>query len=223
MRVVKPIYKIQPLQIDTVELIPSSSIEGNISSVVNSTGTSMSARVTLTANALPKVDGSFRIKVKTAGGKYDIIDTITGTVLRADIDSSDTVTIADLIPGVTIKVAAFTGETVGNACDFQTIADQTYIIPGTILGKVKTGVNSGKWRPVRSTDTDLSVFDSFRICNGFQETDKTKTVLPHGYEVNLSSVFTVDVVVYGQVFRSVCNSINLTTALEAKMPFIAFV
>lgn len=222
MRQTKQIYKIQPLQIDTVELLPNSAIPGSIGTVKNTVGSSMAARVTIERNALPLADGNYKIVVVTAAGTYKIVNEDTGFE-SAVLTSSDTF-VENVVSGLKIKVAAFTGETIGNSASFSVVGDQTYIIPGTVIGRIASGNTKGKWRPVMSTDV-LTTFDQFRICTGFQETDKNKTVLTAGYENNISNVFIIDVCVYGQLIENVCNEINLkaVSGLKEKMPFYAWI
>lgn len=225
MRVVKDIFKIQPLQMDTVELAPNTAIQGSIGKVVDVVGTAFAAKVTLAANALPMQDGNYEIVVVKAGatgtGSYKVVNIDSG------FESAETLTSAtpntQLIAGVSITVQDTTGTNPGDKVTFSVIGDQTYIIPGTVVGKIASGSNQGKWRAVRSTDS-LSDFTQFRVAAGFQETDKSKTVLPIGYESNLSNVFTLDVVVYGQIIESAVKAINLDAVadLKTKMPFYAW-
>lgn len=219
MRKMKQIFKLQPLQIDTVELVPMSAVPGILKTPVDVVGTSVKARVTLSRNEgnVPLIDGTYQIKV-TSANKVTVIDTVRGTT-SAEYDATSGVTILDAVPGAKIEVSTGTLN-VGDIAEFEVIGDQTYIIPGTVLGRIKDGVNAGKWKPV--SESTLTGYDQFRIASTAQETDKTKTVLPHGYEVNLSSVYTIDVIVYGQIYEAVCRDINLTDDLKAKMPFVAW-
>jgi hypothetical protein len=223
MRVVKEIYKVQPLQIDTVELVPNSVIRGFVSAPVNVVGTKLAAKVTLELNGLALVDGTYEIVCTLTGAAG------TGTVKVVNVDtgfeSGDIVTgVAsnNTVSGVTITVSDCTDVVANDKVVFNIVGDQTYIIPGTVLGKLKTGTHTGKWRPVLPNDNVDATFSQLRVASGFQETDKSKTVLPSGYESNLSNVFTIDVVVYGQIYESVCNGINLkaitpVTAREEKL------
>lgn len=221
MRVVKNIFKIQPLQNDTVELVPNSAVPGFIGAVANTVGAEVAANVTLTRNALPLADGKWEIVVVNgAGGTYKVVNADTG--FESAVLTSGATVQSGIISGVDIVVAAFTTFTNGNKCAFEITGDQTYVIPGTVLGKIASGVNLGKWRPVMPTDTIATDFTQFRIASSFQETDKNKTVLPTGYESNLSDVYIIDVVVYGMIIEAVCNNINLTADLKAKMPFYAW-
>ena len=221
MRKIKQIFKLQPLQIDTVELLPMSSVPGIIKTPVDVVGNTIKSAVTFERieGNIPLIDGIYQIKC-VGTNKVVVFDMTRGTS-SGEYDVTSDATIKDAIPGVALTVKSAAGATQGNVAEFKVIGDQTYIIPGTILGRIKEGVNAGKWRPVKS-DADAENFDCFRVASTTQETDKTKTVLPHGYEVNLSSVFTIDVVVYGQIYESVCKEINLTDELKKKMPFIAW-
>lgn len=223
MRVVKDIFKIQPLQNDTVELVPGSAIEGTIGKVADVVGSTFSTLVTLATNGMPMTDANYEIEVVAVGadgtGKYKVRNTDNGWE-SADTAVSATAN-ATLIPGVNITISDTTGTAVGDKVGFNVIGDQSYIIPGTVVGKVKTGTYTGKWKPIRSTD-ELDNFSQLRVACGFQETDKSKTVLPIGYESNLSNVFTLDVVVYGQIIESACRAINLTDEAKAAMPFYAW-
>jgi hypothetical protein len=220
MRIVKPIFKIQPLQADTVQLKPNSAVPGKIGTPTNVVGTALAAKVTLTKNANVQMpDGTYKIVVTVVGaadaGKYKIIDTVRG-ITTAEITAGATA-VSGLIAGVDVKVSDTTSCTVDDYCEFEVVGDQTYIIPGTVLGRV---ASTGLWEP--ATDATIANFDQFRVAMDFQETDKSKTVLAHGYENNLSDVYTVDVVVYGQLLESICRGINLTDNLKAKMPFYAW-
>lgn len=219
MRVSKSIFRIQPLQNDTAELLPNSAVPGKLGVVANVVGTALAAKVTLARNTLPLADGKWEIEV-TADGKYKVVNADTGFA-SAELTSGATVQ-SGIVSGVDITVATFTGLTVGDKCAFEIIGDQTYIIPGTTLGRIASGNNKGKWKPVMPKDS-LDDYDQFRIASAFQETDKNKTVLAHGYENNLSDVYIIDVVVYGQIIEAVCKGINLTDALKAKMPFYAWI
>lgn len=223
MRKIKQIFKIQPLQIDTVELVPGCKVPGIIGTAVDVVGSSFKNNMTIerTVGNIPLIDGTYQIKTTTEG-KVTVFDveneTSSGEYV---VDGSNGVVITDAVPGVKITLTKDAGKVLGDIAEFEVIGDQTYIIPGTVLGRIKTGVNAGKWRPVLS-DTDMDNFDCYRIASTVQETDKKKTVLPHGYEVNLSSVYTIDVIVYGQIFESVCRGINLTDKTKAEMSFIAW-
>lgn len=223
MRKMKQIFKLQPLQIDTVELVPMSAVPGILRTPVDVVGTSVKKGVTLARSEgnIPLIDGTYQIKV-TSTGKVTIIDTVRGTQSgEYTVDTSNGVVITDAVPGAKITVSKDVATaSAGDIAEFEVVGDQTYIIPGTVLGRVKEGANAGKWKPV--SESDLSGYDQFRIASTAQETDKTKTVLPHGYEVNLSSVYTIDVIVYGQIYEAVCRDINLTDDLKEKMPFVAW-
>lgn len=222
MRKMKQIFKLQPLQIDTVELLPMSAVPGILKTPVDVVGTSIKANTTLSraTGNIPLIDGVYQIKA-TKAGKVVVLDTVRGTSsAEYAVDATNGVTISDAVPGAVITLTKDAAATAGDIAEFEVVGDQTYIIPGTVLGRISTGANAGKWKPV--SETDLSGYDQFRIASTTQETDKTKTVLPHGYEVNLSDVFTIDVIVYGQIYESVCRDINLTDDLKAKMSFIAW-
>lgn len=223
MRKIKQIFKLQPIQIDTVELLPNSKVPGIIGTAVDVVGTSIADEMTIeraTGN-IPLIDGKYQVKA-TDTGKVTVFDIENGTSSgEYTVDSTNGVVIVDAVPGVKLTLTKDAATTNGDIAEFEVIGDQTYIIPGTILGRIKEGANVGKWRPVLS-DADMSNFDCYRVASTVQETDKKKTVLPHGYEVNLSSVFTIDVIVYGQIYESVCRGINLTNNLKNAMPFIAW-
>lgn len=224
MRKVRPISRIQPLQIDTAKLLPNSAIPGIVPTPVNVVGSGLAAKTTLSRNVNVQMpDGHYRLVVVVAGatgtGSYKIHDltrgTVTGTILTSATKT------AGLISGVDVLIADTTGTTAGNYVEFDVIGDQTYIIPGVIIGRIKTGVNAGVWKPI--TDAEIANCDAFGITQSFQETDKNKTVLPHGYENNISDVYTIDYIVYGQLIESVCREINLTDALKGKLTHIHWV
>lgn len=220
MRQVCPISKLQPLQMDTVALVPNSYIPGVVGAVTDVVGTGFAAKVIPTDNInVAMNDGNYRVTVVAVGatgvGSYTITDlergTTTGTILTSATKQSG------YIAGVDILVADTVGMAVGAYAEFSVIGDQTYIIPGTILGRV-TGTHN--WSP--ASDATINNFDRFTIANSFQETDKTKTVLPNGYENNVSQVYTIDVIVYGQIVDSACRAINMTDNLKAKLTQICW-
>lgn len=218
MRPVKDIFKLQPIQIDTVELVPGSAIEGTLGEVTDVIGTALAALVTTAKNGLPLMDGDYEIvATDAAANKFKVVysNGFETAEIVADGTPNDTA-----IPGITLTVAALAGVSDNDKASFEVVGDQTYYIPGTVVGKIKEGTNSGKWQAVRSTDT-LTDYSQFRVCSTFQETDKSKTVLPNGYESNLSTVFTIDVVVYGMIYENACAAINLeaVTDLKKEMPF----
>ena len=119
-----------------------------------------------------------------------------------------------IIGGINLSISNATGVSEGDYAEFEVTGDQTYIVPGTVLGRVK---GTKTWKP--AYDDEINSFDEFRIAQTFQETDKSQTVLPHGYEFSVSQVFSIAVVVYGQLIESACRAINLTDNLKAKMPW----
>lgn len=222
MRQIRPISKIQPVQIDTVELLPHSFIPGSVGAIANLTGSALAAKISTIRNPFSRMsDGTYRVTcTDSATKKFKLTNVDLGT----EIQNLDVNVDHNLIGGFSFKIATdITGVSTGDVVEFVVVGDQTYIIPGTILGRIKNGVaNAGKWKPILD-DSDVSNYDAFRVCQSFQETDKSKTVLAHGFEANVSTNYIVDVIVYGEVYESTCRGINMTDTIKAKLNTIAWV
>lgn len=216
---VRPIFKIQPLQTDTVQLIPGCSLRGKIGDPVDVVGDKLAEQITLTRNPnIPLPDGVFRVECvnvsETATPSLAVVVSNVATGQTSGSFAPGNTAQKGILAGIDIKVAALTDVAEGDYAEFEVTGDQTYIVPGTVLGRVK---GTKTWKP--AYDDEIDSFDEFRVAQTFQETDKTKTVLPHGYEFSVSQVFTIAVVVYGQLIESACKAINLTDNLKAKMPW----
>lgn len=220
MRKIRPISIIQPLQISTAELLPNSYIQGTIGAPVNVVGSTLAAKIVLSRNPNMKLsDGIYRVTMVNATD-FKVTD-LNSAVDVAGLKLGATGQ-GNVISGINVNIADFATVTAGDYADFETIGDQTYIIPGTIVGRVAEGQNMGKWVPVRATD-NLNDYDTFRVVQTVKETDRTKTVLEYGYEASVSNVHITDVVVFGEIIEKSCKLINLTDAIKAKMGGIAWI
>lgn len=216
---VRPIFKIQPVQTDTVQLIPNCALRGKIGDPVDVVGDALAAQITLERNAnIPLTDGVYRVECVNIGSESSpdlefVVENLDTQTTSGSFSASATPN-QGVIGGIDLTVAGLSGVDEGDYAEFEVTGDQTYIVPGTVLGRVKGTKN---WKP--AYDDEIDSFDEFRVAQTFQETDKSQTVLPHGYEFSVSQVYSIAVVVYGQLIESACRSINLTDKLKAKMPW----
>lgn len=219
---VRPIFKIQPVQTDTVQLIPNCALRGKIGEPVDVVGDALAAKITLTRNAnIPLTDGVYRVEcVNTGTEQSPSLAFVVENLNTQTTSGSFAAGTANqgIIGGINLTISNTTGVAEGDYAEFEVTGDQTYIVPGTVLGRVKGTKN---WKP--AYDDEIDSFDEFRIAQTFQETDKSQTVLPHGYEFSVSQVFSIAVVVYGQLIESACRAINLTNNLKAKMPWYVWI
>ena len=126
------------------------------------------------------------------------------------------------VQGLTITVASgLTGVVVGDIVDVYIVGDSTYIIPGTIMGRIKDESSDyfGKWMPI---GTDLTKFDALRVCGGTLETDKSRLVAPASDTMMVADNYTVDGYVFAEVIESVCRNINLTDEAKTKITGIVW-
>lgn len=216
---VRPIFKIQPVQTDTVQLIPNCALRGKIGEPVDVVGDALAAKITLERNAnIPLRDGVYRVEYVNTGTEESpslafVVENIDTGVVSGSF-AADGNANQGIIGGINLSISDATGVSEGDYAEFEVTGDQTYIVPGTVLGRVKGTKN---WKP--AYDDEIESFDEFRVAQTFQETDKSQTVLPHGYEFSVSQVYSIAVVVYGQLIESACRAINLTDDLKAKMPW----
>jgi len=218
---IKMINRIQPLQLDTVQLLPKSYIRGGIKAAYNVTGTALAGKLVTVRNtnvALP--EGNYRVEVAIVGavgvGAYKIHDLDHGTV-SANILTSATAQ-AGLIAGVNLTIADTTGTVLGDYAEFQVEGDQTYIIPGTVVGRFASGVNKGKWAP--AYDDTIATFDVIRVISGFAETNKDQTLAPNLRQVNISENYATSCYIFAQLIEA--NLVNLTANLKAKLTGIVW-
>lgn len=219
------ISRIQPLQIDTIQVAERSFVRGKVNKPVDVTGTKFAAKIKLERTigvALPS--GKYRVEVIIAGatgtGSYKIVDIEHGTETAPILTAAEK--IEGRISGVAITVADTTGTQAGDYVEFIVEGDSTFLQPGTIMGKV-TDANSplkGNWIPVY--DDTLALVGPLRILNGFVETDKTQTLAPNLREVNMSKNFATSVIVYAQINEAQCRKINLTDAMKERITGIVW-
>ena len=219
-RMQRTIFKLQPLQADTVQLVPNSYIPGIIGSPNDLQGSALAAKVTLSRNPNVRMrDGVYRIAVTAVGaagtGAYTITEQESGQ--QTGVIATAATKVAGLVGGIDVLVTDTTGCAVGDYCEFEVTGDQTFIIPGTVLGRV---AGTHTWKP--ASDATIASFDAFTIAAGTCETDKTQTVQPDGYETSVSQVYSITVVVYAQVIEAACRAVNLTDNLKAKLQHIAW-
>lgn len=218
----KAISRLQPLQIDTIELAPKSYIRGVIGDPFNVVGTALADKITLARTvgvALPS--GTYNIEVVVAGvagtGSYKIVDADNGTKTATILTSASAV--LGSIAGVGVIVTDTSGTVAGDYVQFVVDGDQTRIIPGTIVTQLTDGANKGKWVPAYA---DITNGGAVRVVNGFAQTDKTKLQPQDSYEVNISTVNTTSVILFGVAIEAVARAINLTDALKAKITGIVW-
>lgn len=221
-REIKQISRLQPLQRDTAIVVPMSTIKGGASEAINVVGTKLSTaiKVERVNDLIPVMDTSLRFTV-TETGKFTVANVDTGyTTETKDASSADAVLTE--FPGLKITVASGLKSAVANdICDVNVIGDSTYIVPGTILGRIKDSNSDyfGQYEPVGS---DITKYDIFRVCGGVIETNKANFVAPISNTMNTDDRYTVDVYVFAQVIESVCRGINLTDDIKAKMQGIVW-
>lgn len=221
-RAIKQISKLPPLQRDTAIIVPMSTIKGGQSVATDVVGTALSGAITVSRvdDALPVLDTSLRFTV-TDTGKFTVTNVDTGyQTTEKDATSAD-VTLTEF-SGLNITVKSGLNSAVANdICDLNIIGDSTYIVPGTILGRIKDSESEyyGKWEPVGSV---LTKYDIFRVCGGTIETNKANYIPSVSNTVNMDDKYTVDVYVFGQVNENVCREINLTDDIKAKMQGIVW-
>lgn len=216
---VRPIFKIQPLQTDTVQLIPGCSLRGKIGEPVDVVGDKLADAITLERNPnIPLQDGVYRLECVNVGSESSpslmaAVENVATGQTSGTFDAGASAQ-KGILAGIDITLSSLASVSAGDYAEFEVTGDQTYIVPGTVLGRVK---GTKTWKP--AYDDEIDSFDEFRVAQTFQETDKTKTVLPHGYEFSVSQVYTIAVVVYGQLIESACRAVNLSDNLKAKMPW----
>ena len=224
-REIRQLGTLPPLQRDTAQIIPMSYIKGGTFVADNVVGSVLkdAIKVERVSDKMPVVDTPLRIlatATNTNTNKFTITNQETGYV-TAELDASTVDAVCSDFGGlkITIISANLTGVAADDICDVSIMGDSTYIVPGTILGRVKTGDYAGKYEPIGS---DLSAYDVLRVCGGTIETNKSNFVSPIYNTMNNDDRFTVDVYVFGQVFESVCRSINMTDDAKARLQGIVW-
>ena len=220
-REVRQISRLTPLQRDTAIVVPNSFIKGGATIKTDVVGSALSKAITVERlnDLIPVLDTSLRFLV-TATGKFKVTNVDTGYVTGEKDASSADVVITDF-SGIKITVKTGLSSAVADdICDVSVVGDSTYIVPGTILGRINDSSDyKGKWEPVGS---DLTKYDIFRVCGGTIETNKQNYVAPISNTMNNADNYTVDVYVFAQVIESVCRSINLTDDIKAKIQGIVW-
>lgn len=216
-RTVKQISILPPVQRGTVKVVPNSYIKGGKSHIVNVVGTKLKDAITIERidDKIFCPDGLFRIEV-TSANKVVVENIDTGYKTAEKDAGAGAVTITDF-SGIKIKIAQnLNGASVHDTADVSVIGDSTYIVPGTILGRINDVHNSyfGMYEPVGSTITQ---YDNFRVCGGALETNRQNLVAPVSNTIVNDDNNTVDVYIFAEVIESVCKEINLTDAIKAKM------
>ena len=214
-RQVKQISKLPPLQRDTAMIVPNSTIKGGSFDAVDVVGNNFSSiiKIERVNDKLPVLDTNLRF-VATAASKFTITNVDTGYVTAEQDASSADVTVVDFA-GIKITIASADASkfVADDICDISVIGDSTYIVPGTILGRIKDENSQyhGWYEPIGS---DLTQYDILRVCGGTIETNKANLVAAASDIMNNDNKYTVDVYVFGQVYKHVCSEINLTDDAE---------
>lgn len=220
--------RLTPLQMDTAIIVPRATLPGIIGNPTDVVGSTLAGLITATriSYGLPLVDGTYRIEVvetgesatKTTGYKVTNLD--TGFESAVTTPGSDAVT--TLIPGVSLKIAALTGCVAGDYADIDVFGDTTFLVPGTVLGRLKEGPNKGKYEV--ALDANITKYDHVRICAGTLETDPEKRRIgSDGSSMMVNAdTFTVSVYVFAQLSKAIVDSVNMTDALRAKITGIVW-
>lgn len=212
---------LQPLQMDTAIVVPKSVLPGLIGDVKNVTGSTLAGLVDLSriSYGMPMPTGTYRIEV-VEDGKYKVTNVETG------FSSAEVAPAADgnttLIPGVAVKIPALTGCVAGDYAEVDVFGDTTYIVPGTVLGRLKTGPNAGKYEV--AVDPNIGNYDIVRIASGALETDSSKKGIgSDGSSMMVNAdTLTVSVYVFAQLKEDVCKNVNMTDALKDKIQGIVW-
>lgn len=213
--------RLQPLQMDTAILVPKSTLPGLIGDVKDVVGKTLGGLITLerTSYGIPMPDGRYRFEC-TAEGKYKVTNLDTG--FESEVQTPGTDGVTTLVPGITVKLADMTGVVAGDYADVDVYGDTTYIIPGTVLGRLNSGPNKGKYEV--AIDTNIAKYDIVRIAAGALETDANKRGIgSDGSSMMVNAdTLTVSVYVYAQLSKEVVQGVNMTEALEKKIQGIVW-
>lgn len=222
-REIRQISTLPPLQRDTAQIVPKSYILGGAYEATDVVGTKISGAITVerVADNMPVLDTSLRF-VCTETGKFTVTNQETGYVTEEKNATSADVVITEFAGlNITVDKTKFALASADDICDVAIIGDSTYIVPGTILGRINVNgnTNNGKYEPIGSV---LTKYDVLRVCGGTIETDKANFVAPVSNTMNTDDRYTVDVYVFGQVIESVCRAINMTDGAKAKLQGIVW-
>jgi len=222
-RQIKQISVLPPLQRGTAIIVPNSYIKGGQSEKTDVVGEALSEAITVVrvSDSILVPDQTLRFTV-TETGKFKVSDTSTGYVSDVQ-DATSAAVVITTFPGLKITVAQGLNSAVADdICDVSVYGDSTYIVPGTILGRIKD-TNSeycGRYEPIGS---DLTKYDHICVCGGTVETNKQNFIAPVDLSVNNDDRLTVDYYVFAEVIESVCKEINLTDTAKAKISGIAWI
>lgn len=221
-RSIRQINRLTPLLRDTAQIVPNSTIKGGKAILTDVVGTALSKliKVERVADNLPVIDTNLRFTV-TETGKFKVQNVDTGYETAVKDATSANVTITDF-SGLKITVTSgLAGTTANDICDVSIYGDSSYIVPGTILGRIKDEASDyfGHFEPVGS---DINKYDIFRVCGSTIETNKANFLAPVESTMNNDDRYTVDVLVFAQVIEAVCKDINLTDAIKAKITGIVW-
>lgn len=222
-RQIRQISVLPPVQRGTANIVPMSTIKGGQSTKTNVVGTALDGAITVerVSDDIAVQDTTLRFIV-TETGKFKVVDTNSGYDSGVQ-DATSAAVILTQFGGLKITVAQNLNSAVADdICDVSIYGDSTYIVPGTILGRIKDENSDyfGKYEPVGST---ISKYDHFVVCGGTIETNKQNYIAPVSDTVNNDDSYTVDYYVFAEVIESVCKSINLTDAIKAKINGIAWI
>lgn len=212
----KMISRLQPLQIDTIELAPKCYIRGSIGTPVDVVGATLSGLITMERNPNVKLpEGKYQIMVVNGGAGYQVIDVDNSTVSAEIAPAAEAQ--AGVIAGINLTIAELTGCAEGDYVEFEVSGDQTRIIPGTVVGRISdvNDARCGKWVPAYEDMMDKC--DVFRLVNGFQDTDKSKLVPEYSRETIISDNYITSVILFGIAYEKVARGINMTDALKEKL------
>lgn len=210
------VSKIQPLQLDTVHLVKGSYIKGGFEKTIDLVGTTFSTLITVerVSDNTPVFEGTYRFTCSETG-KFKVTDMKTGSNIGTEYDASSADAVITDLYGLKITVTSgLTGVVADDICDVYITGDSTYIVPGTVLGRIKddTSPNVGKYEPIGS---DLTKYDVLRICAGAVETNPQNFVPGISNTVNNMDNDTTSVYVFAQLIEEACRSINLTDDAKA--------
>lgn len=215
---------LSPLQMDTAIIVPNATVPGVIEEARNVVGSVLGGKIVTkrTSAGLPLPGGSYRFEIINSGAAYRVTNLETGFT-SADVTPEANPNLT-LIPGVSVTVPDLTGCVDGDYADVDILGDSTFIIPGTVLGKLNSGANKGRFEVATDENLAAGKYDFIRISSGTLETDASKRTI--GSDGGTTSVtadtLTVAVYVFAQLKKAVCQNVNLTSAMEAKLQGIVW-
>lgn len=150
---IRQIGTLPPLQRATAQIIPMSAILGGKAEKTNVIGNALADLITISrvSDLMPVYDMNLRVTC-TSTGKFKIENVDTGYVTTEKDATSSQVEITEF-SGIKITVASgLTGAVADDICDIGVYGDSTFIVPGTILGRIKDESNDyfGQFEPIKS-------------------------------------------------------------------------